>query len=165
LIILFRTFILNSKPVKCNTDPIVAPAMDDQCRSQLNNPDLKLYIINLPTEKNQKMPYKERPVEKLYYTIGEVSRMLDVPVSTVRFWENEFDILKPMKNKKGNRMFTATDLRNLMIIHRLTKEEGVTLAGVKKRLEGNWDEADRNFRIYESLQKIKSLLIELRDNI
>jgi DNA-binding transcriptional MerR regulator len=111
------------------------------------------------------MPYKERKVEKLYYTIGEVSRMLDVPVSTVRFWENEFDILKPMKNKKGNRMFTATDLKNLMIIHRLTKEEGLTLAGVKKKLDGKWEEADRVFEINESLQRIKSLLIELRDNI
>ena len=111
------------------------------------------------------MPYKERKVEKLYYTIGEVSRMLDVPVSTVRFWENEFDILKPMKNKKGNRMFTATDLKNLMIIYRLTKEEGLTLAGVKKKLDGKWEEADRVFEINESLQRIKSLLIELRDNI
>ncbi len=52
------------------------------------------------------MPYKEKTIEKLYYSIGEVAEMLDVPVSTVRFWENEFDILKPMKNKKGNRMFT-----------------------------------------------------------
>ena len=56
------------------------------------------------------MPYKEKKIEKLYYSIGEVSGMLDVPVSTVRFWENEFDILKPMKNKKGNRMFTANDV-------------------------------------------------------
>jgi len=111
------------------------------------------------------MPYKEKKVEKLYYSIGEVSRMLDVPVSTVRFWENEFDILRPMKNKKGNRMFTASDVKNLMIIHRLTKEEGITLAGVKKKLDGNWEEADRNFEINESLQKIKGLLIELRDNI
>ena len=83
------------------------------------------------------MPYKEKKIEKLYYSIGEVSRMLEVPVSTVRFWENEFDILKPMKNKKGNRMFTANDLKNLMIIHRLLKEEGMTMAGVKKKLSGN----------------------------
>lgn len=111
------------------------------------------------------MPYKEMKVEKLYYTIGEVSRILDVPVSTVRFWENEFDILKPMKNKKGNRMFTASDLKNLLIIQRLTREEGLTLAGVKKKLEGNRDETEHIFEINESLQKIRSLLIELRDNI
>lgn len=111
------------------------------------------------------MPYKEKKIEKLYYSIGEVSGILNVPVSTVRFWENEFDILKPMKNKKGNRMFTATDVKNLMIIHRLLKEEGMTMAGVKKKLTGKWDEADHIFEINESLKKIKSLLIELRDNI
>jgi len=111
------------------------------------------------------MPYKEKIIEKLYYSIGEVSRMLEVPVSTVRFWENEFNILKPMKNKKGNRMFTATDLKNLMIIHRLLKEEGMTIPGVKKKLTGRWDEADHKFEISESLQKIRNLLIDLRDNI
>jgi DNA-binding transcriptional MerR regulator len=111
------------------------------------------------------MPYKEKKIEKLYYSIGEVSRMLDVPVSTVRFWENEFDILKPMKNKKGNRMFTANDVKNLMIIHRLLKEEGMTLSGVKRKLMGHLDEADHIYEINESLQKIKNLLIDLRDNI
>ncbi len=111
------------------------------------------------------MPYKEKTIEKLYYSIGEVSRMLNVPVSTVRFWENEFDILKPMKNKKGNRMFTSTDVKNLGIIHSLLKEEGMTMAGVKKKLKGQWDEADHKFEISESLQKIKGLLIELRNNI
>ena len=111
------------------------------------------------------MPYKEKKIEKLYYSIGEVSRMLNVPVSTVRFWENEFDLLKPMKNKKGNRMFTATDLKNLMIIHRLLKEERMTIEGVKKKLKGSLDEAEYKYEINESLQRIRNLLIELRDNI
>jgi DNA-binding transcriptional MerR regulator len=111
------------------------------------------------------MPYKEKKIEKLYYSIGEVSRMLNIPVSTVRFWENEFNILKPMKNKKGNRMFTATDVKNLMIIHRLLKEEGMTMAGVKKKFAGHWEEAEYKYEINESLHNIKSLLIELRDNI
>ncbi len=111
------------------------------------------------------MPYREKNIEKLYYSIGEVSRMLNVPVSTIRFWENEFDVLKPMKNKKGNRMFTATDLKYLRIIHRLLKEEGMTIQGVKKKLTGKWEEADKIFEINESLKKIKNLLIELRDSI
>jgi DNA-binding transcriptional MerR regulator len=111
------------------------------------------------------MPYKEKKIEKLYYSIGEVSRMLEVPVSTVRFWENEFDILKPMKNKKGNRMFTAADIKNLVIIHKLLKEEGMTMSGVKKKLTGRWEEVDHKFEINESLQKIKDLLIDLRNNI
>lgn len=111
------------------------------------------------------MPYRERPVEKLYYSIGEAAEMLNVPISTVRFWENEFDILKPMKNKKGNRMFTPTDIRNLKIINHLLKEEGMTIHGVRKKLSGKWEEADFKFEINESLQKIKGLLIDLRDNI
>jgi DNA-binding transcriptional MerR regulator len=111
------------------------------------------------------MPYKEQKVEKLYYSIGEVAGMLEVPVSTVRFWENEFTILKPMKNKKGNRLFTPADVKNLKIIHHLLKEEGMTLSGVKKKLTGKWDEMDYKFEINESLQNIKSILLELKDNM
>jgi len=111
------------------------------------------------------MPYKEKSIEKLYYSIGEVSEMLNVPVSTVRFWENEFDVLKPMKNKKGNRMFTPDYIKNLKIIHRLLKEEGMTMQGAKKKLTGRWEETEYKYEITNSLQKIKELLIDLRDNI
>jgi DNA-binding transcriptional MerR regulator len=111
------------------------------------------------------MPYVEKPIEKLYYSIGETAEMLNVPVSTVRFWENEFDILKPMKNKKGNRMFTPADIKNLKIIHHLLKEERMTLPGAKKRLTGKWEETEYKYEINESLQKIKDLLLDLRDNI
>jgi DNA-binding transcriptional MerR regulator len=111
------------------------------------------------------MPYKERKVEKLYYSIGEVSEMLEVPISTLRFWENEFDILKPMKNKKGNRLFTPADIKNLRIIHHLVKEEGMTLSGAKKRMSQKWEETDYKYEINESLVKIKSILLEISDNI
>lgn len=111
------------------------------------------------------MPYREKPIEKLYYSIGETAKMLDVPISTVRFWENEFDILKPLKNKKGNRMFTPADIKNLKIIHHLLKVEGMTLPGAKKRISGKWEEAEYKYEINESLQKIKTLLLDLRDNI
>ena len=122
-------------------------------------------LFHLQKYYTRKMPYKEKKIEKLYYSIGEVSKMLDVPVSTVRFWENEFDILRPMKNKKGNRMFTANAVRNLEIIHKLLKEEGMTIAGVKKKLSGKWDEANHKYEITESLNKIKDLLLELRDSM
>lgn len=111
------------------------------------------------------MPYKEKKIEKLYYQIGEVSEMLGVPVSTVRFWENEFDFLRPIKNKKGNRMFTADDVNNLKIIHHLLKEEGMTLSGVKKRMSSKREETEYRFRINESLQKIKTILLDLKDSI
>jgi DNA-binding transcriptional MerR regulator len=111
------------------------------------------------------MPYKEHKVEKLYYPIGEVSEMLNVPISTVRFWENEFDILKPAKNKKGNRLFTAKDIRNLKIIHHLVKEKGMTLAGAKKQLSGKWEETEYKYEVTEALRKVRELLVELRDSI
>jgi DNA-binding transcriptional MerR regulator len=111
------------------------------------------------------MPYKEKKVEKLFYTIGEVAGILDVPVSTVRFWENEFDILKPRKNKKGNRLFMPEDLKNLRIIHHLVKEKGMTLAGAKKQLAEKWEETDYKFEVRESLTGIKELLSEIRDSM
>jgi DNA-binding transcriptional MerR regulator len=111
------------------------------------------------------MPYKEKKVEKLFYSIGEVAEMLNVPVSTVRFWENEFDILKPRKNKKGNRLFMPEDLKNLKIIHHLVKEKGMTLAGAKKQLSEKWQETDYKYEINQSLQNIKEILLDLRDGI
>lgn len=111
------------------------------------------------------MPYVEKKVEKLYYAIGEVSEMLGVPISTIRFWENEFVVLKPMKNKKGNRLFTPSDLKNLRIIHHLLKDEGMTLSGAKKRLAEKWEETDYKFEVNESLEKIKSMLLDIRDGI
>lgn len=119
---------------------------------------VKFIIIN-------PMPYKEKTVEKLFYSIGEVAEILGVPVSTVRFWENEFDILKPRKNKKGNRLFMPGDLRNLKIIHNLVKEKGMTLAGAKKQLSAKWEETDYKFEIRESLVSIRGLLKEIHDSI
>jgi DNA-binding transcriptional MerR regulator len=111
------------------------------------------------------MPYIEKKVEKLYYPIGEVAEMLAVPISTIRFWENEFDVLKPMKNKKGNRLFTPADIKNLRIIHHLVKDEGMTLSGVKKRLSEKWGETEYKYEINESLVKIKTMLLDIRDSI
>lgn len=111
------------------------------------------------------MPYKEKKIEKLFYSIGEVSEMMNIPVSTVRFWENEFKILKPRKNKKGNRLFTPEDIKNLKIIYYLLKEKGMTLEGAKKQLSDKWHETDYKYEINQSLQNIKAFLLEIRDSI
>lgn len=111
------------------------------------------------------MPYKEKKIEKLYYSIGEVAEILNVPVSTVRFWENEFDILKPRKNKKGNRLFMPEDLKNLRIIHHLLKEKGMTLAGAKKQVSEKWSETDYKYQIRENLLGVRDMLGEIRDSI
>lgn len=111
------------------------------------------------------MPYKERPIEKLYYTIGEVADMFEVSTSLIRYWENEFDILKPRKNKKGNRLFTPTDIENLKVIYHLVKERGFTLDGAKKKLKQNKEGTIDQVRITESLQRIRGFLVELKEQL
>ncbi len=111
------------------------------------------------------MPYKEKKVEKLYYAIGEVARMFHVNTSLIRFWEKEFDIIKPRKNKKGNRFFTKQDINNLHLIYHLVKEKGMTLNGAKKKLKENKDDTTNNFEIIKSLTEIKNLLLEIKENL
>ena len=77
--------------------------------------------------------------EKRYYSIGEIAKAFSVNASLIRFWEKEFDILKPKKNAKGNRMFTPEDLKNLKTIYHLVKEKGFTLDGAKDFLKNNKD--------------------------
>ena len=107
------------------------------------------------------MPYKEVKVEKLYYSIGEVARMFDVNTSLIRFWEKEFDIIKPKKNKKGNRLFTKQDIDNFHIIYHLVKENGMTLKGAKKKMKENKEDTEHNFEIVRSLEQIKEMLTDL----
>ncbi|TFH20773.1 MAG: MerR family transcriptional regulator [Bacteroidia bacterium] len=107
------------------------------------------------------MPYKETKVEKLYYSIGEVAEMFEVNTSLIRFWEKEFDIIKPKKNKKGNRLFTKKDIDNFHIIYHLVKENGMTLKGAKKKMTENKEDTEHNFEIIRSLENIKEMLIDL----
>ena len=81
------------------------------------------------------MPYKEKEIEKIYYTIGEVAEMFQVNTSHIRFWSNEFDVIKPSTNKKGNRLYTHSDIENLKKIYHLVKEKGFTLKGAKVELK------------------------------
>lgn len=111
------------------------------------------------------MPYKEKRVEKLYYSIGEVAEMFNVNPSLIRYWEKEFDVIKPKKNKKGNRYFTIEDIENFHIIYYLVKELGLTLKGAKKKLKENKEGTRNNFEVVKSLKEIKSLLLEIREDI
>ena len=111
------------------------------------------------------MPYKEIKVEKLYYSIGEVAEMFNVNTSLIRFWEKEFDVIKPKKNKKGNRLFTKEDIDNFHIIYNLVKERGMTLKGAKKKIKENKEDTEHNFEIIKSLESIRELLIEVRESL
>ena len=111
------------------------------------------------------MPYKEKQIERLFYPIGEVAQMFEVSVSSIRYWEKEFDILKPKKNKKGNRMFTKKDVDNLKIIYHLTKERGFTLEGAKKKLRENKTDTIDNVEIINHLKSIRQFLVEFREEL
>lgn len=111
------------------------------------------------------MPYKEPKIEKMYFTIGEVSKMFDVKTSLIRFWEKEFDIIKPFKNKKGNRMFTPADVDNFHLIFYLVKEKGMTLKGAQKKLEDNKEGTINNFEVIKKLKEIRGVLMELKENM
>ena len=104
-------------------------------------------------------------MEKLYYSIGEVAKMFDVNTSLIRFWEKEFDIIKPKKNKKGNRLFTRQDIDNFHIIYHLVKERGMTLKGAKKKMRENKEDTEHNFEIIKSLENIREMLIEVRESL
>ncbi len=111
------------------------------------------------------MPYKEREINKLYYTMGEVTEMFEVNASQIRFYEKEFDIIKPKKNKKGNRLFTPEDIENLKIIFHLVDEKGFTLKGAKEHLKNNNADIKENHKIIESLERLKGFLLKLNDEI
>jgi DNA-binding transcriptional MerR regulator len=111
------------------------------------------------------MPYIEKKIEKLFYSIGEVAEMFQVNTSLIRFWEKEFDILKPKKNKKGNRLFTQQDVDNLHIIYHLVKERGMTLSGAQKKMKENKNDTDNNFEVIKKLEEIKKSLLEMRDGL
>lgn len=102
---------------------------------------------------------------KLYYTIGEVSKIFDVNASLIRFWEKEFDILQPKKNKKGNRLFTQKDVDNLQIIYHLVKERGYKLDGAKKKLKENKEDTMNEMEMVASLKKIRSFLVSLKEEM
>ena len=112
-------------------------------------------LLNLDIEKST----------KIYFSIGEVAKMLDVNTSLIRFWEKEFEILKPKKNKKGNRQFTKKDVKNCHLIYHLVKEKGYTLNGAKDVLKSDISEIINHKQILYKMVKIKSFLQKLKEQL
>jgi DNA-binding transcriptional MerR regulator len=111
------------------------------------------------------VPYKEKEIVKKYYSIGEVAEELNVATSLIRFWEGEFDNLKPKKNRKGNRQFTQEDIENLKLIYHLVKEKGYTLQGAKEIIKSDVKTAKDQLNVINSLKKVKSFLEELKEKL
>jgi DNA-binding transcriptional MerR regulator len=109
------------------------------------------------------VPYKEKEIEKKYFTIGEVAADLGVATSLIRFWEREFDIIKPKKNRKGNRQFTKEDVHHVKLIYHLVKEKGYTLQGARDFLSnGGSTMANDKLELIESLKRVRAFLVEMR---
>jgi DNA-binding transcriptional MerR regulator len=111
------------------------------------------------------MAYKEKEIEKLYFSIGEVAEMFSVAPSLIRFWESEFDIIKPKKNRKGNRQFTREDIDNVRTIYHLVKEKGFTLQGAKEMLRNDTEAVRDKMEMIESLRRVRNFLVELREKL
>ncbi|MEI8006302.1 MAG: MerR family transcriptional regulator [Bacteroidota bacterium] len=107
----------------------------------------------------------DHKIEKVYYSIGEVAELFEVNQSLIRFWEKEFDILKPQKNKKGNRLFTKNDLENLKLIYHLVRERGYTLQGAREKLKQNRENVVNAVQMISSLNKVKEFLLELKKEL
>jgi len=111
------------------------------------------------------MPINISELTKLYYTIGEVAEMFSVSKSLIRFWESEFDLLRPHKNSKGDRRFTKQNIEQFNTIYHLVKERGFTLEGAKRELKSSKDRIIKRQRTLESLKKIRGFLGDLKDKI
>ncbi|WP_258104310.1 MerR family transcriptional regulator [Marinoscillum sp. MHG1-6] len=111
------------------------------------------------------MPYKEKEIEKKYYTIGEVAEDLGVATSLIRFWEGEFDIIRPKKNRKGNRQFTKEDIKNVKLIYHLVKEKGYTLQGARDFVGKGSNDATDKLEMIQSLYKVRTFLEQLKKQL
>ena len=111
------------------------------------------------------MPYKEKEIEKKYFTIGEVAGNLKVATSLIRFWESEFDIIKPKKNRKGNRQFTREDIKNIKLIYHLVKEKGFTLQGARDFITQGTESIEDKLELIKSLQGVRDFLVKLKNEL
>jgi DNA-binding transcriptional MerR regulator len=125
-------------------------------RMKLSDMDMLVDLVEVPDD--------ELLFQKRYYAIGAVSEMFKVNISLIRFWENEFDILKPKKNGKGDRLFRPEDIKNLQLIYHLLREKKYTIDGAKDFLKKN-KKADETFELIDSLKKTKAFLLDIKANL
>lgn len=150
------------KSVKQPAEPVAPPPVAArQVKSKRGRRPLK--ELELEAEKIQ-IPEDEVLFQKQYYSIGEVAEMFRVNTSLIRTWENEFDIIEPRKNRKGDRHFRPVDIKNLVLIHHLIRQRKYTLEGAKDYMKKNKAAAER-FAMIQSLQKIKAFFLEIKANL
>lgn len=130
------------------------PRKGKRGRKSLKEMNAELEMIEIPPD--------EILFKKQYYSIGEVSAMFHLNASLLRYWETEFDIIKPRKNRKGDRHFRPEDIKNLQLIHHLLRQRKYTIEGAKEYLKKNKSKAQQNFELIQRLEKLKSFLLQLK---
>lgn len=111
------------------------------------------------------MPYKERSIEKLYFSIGEVADAVGVNTSVIRYWEKEFGNLRPRRDSRGDRSYTQDDIRKVKLIQYLLKERGFTIQGAREHLRSEPRSAERLTEAIERLERVKGILLEVKTRI
>ena len=111
------------------------------------------------------MPYKEPKIEKQYFTIGEVAAQFNVAESLIRFWETEFDELRPRRSKKGNRLYTPQDIEVFRTIYHLVKERGYTIPGARDMLKQKGPQLKDNIEVIQSIEKVRAFLMSLKKEV
>jgi DNA-binding transcriptional MerR regulator len=155
------TFEFGNDSQKKNEDKNILPESLLPQKSKRGRKSLKEMSIDADLIE---IPEDEILFKKQYYSIGDVAAMFKENTSLIRYWENEFSILKPKKNKKGDRFFRPEDVKNLKMIYHLLRERKYTIDGAKEFLKNN-KAAGGKHEMLESLQKIKSFLLELKSNL
>ena len=152
--------VINEEPVEVDFTPapvkqaeIPEAKKNTRGRRKLSEVSLTADLVDVPED--------EVLFQKKYYSIGIVAEMFKVNISLIRFWEKEFDILKPKLNGKGDRHFRPEDVKNLKMIHHLLREKKYTIEGAKDFLKKN-KRAEENFAVIEELKKMKFFLTELK---
>lgn len=113
----------------------------------------------------ENFPTDEELAKKMYYSISEVAKWFGVTNSQIRFWENEFDILKPRKNRKGDRLFRVEDIKNLKVIYYLLRHQKYSIEGAREYLKANKHTANVNIVVKDALTKLRAFLLEMKANL
>jgi DNA-binding transcriptional MerR regulator len=146
--------VLNTVPL--DTKQTGEKQKSSRGRKSIKEMSASVHLVNVPAD--------EILFNKRYYSIGKVAEMFGVNQSLIRLWENEFDVLKPMKNGKGDRHFRPEDVKNIQLIHHLLREKKYTMEGAKDFFKNNKKSSEK-FTMIESLKKIKDFLLELKANL
>jgi DNA-binding transcriptional MerR regulator len=151
---------LNTGSPKTASKKVVQPELPiikKRGRKSFKEIDEEVSLVSVPDD--------EELFQKQYYAISQVAKWFNVNTSLLRYWENEFDVLKPRKNRKGDRLFRPEDIKNLQVIYYLLRQRKFSIEGAKKYLKENKKSADTNIQLIQSLTKVKGFLLELKANL